>query len=280
VCYVHQSSWMDGGSFSGTTPSSITLRRSQTRSSSGTRTSLSLKMVSRSFTVFFIGISSSSPLVFHFLCNTQTSLIFFHVFCFRYIYHELISKEALFASFLPVYVEEWVLDPFLNFMYIDEHDVYPFAHLKHAGWYLDCSKGFVLPSDVHLFTSLNAEAPADVVFHEPVVPEESMKDTKASKVVKEIKSKKVKAASGTQASQAIVSTRSATKAAAEASAAPAATFVGSPSLPLALHALAPSHSTATATATSLTRKKRQRQRVRQRVLHPLRLFLPTVSLRM
>lgn len=211
-------------------------------------------MVSRSFTVSFIGISSSSPLVLHFLCNTRTSLIFSHVFCFRYIYHELIPKEALSASFLPVYVEEWVLDSSPNFMYTDEHDVYPFAHLKHAGWYLDCSKGFVPPSEVHLFTSLNAEAPADVVFHEPVVPEESVKGTKASKVVKEIKSKKVKAVSGTQASQATMSTRSATKAAAEASAAPAATFVGSPSLPLALHAPAPSHSTAT--APSLTRKRK------------------------
>jgi len=76
-----------------------------------------------------------------------------------------------------------------------------------------------------------------------MVPEESVKGTKASKVVKEIKSKKVKAASGTQASQATVSTRSATKVVAEASVAPAATFVGSPSFPLALHAPAPFHNT-------------------------------------
>jgi hypothetical protein len=87
-------------------------------------------------------------------------------------------------------------------MYTHKHDVYPFAHLKHAGWYLNCSKGFVPPSEVHLFTSFNAEAPADVVFHKPVVPEESVKGTKASKAVKEPKSKKVKAVSGTQASQA------------------------------------------------------------------------------
>jgi hypothetical protein len=111
VCYVHQSSWMDGGSFSGTTPSRITLKRSQTRSSSGARISLSLKMVSRSFTVSFIGISSSSPLVFHLLCNTRTSLIFFHVFSFRYIYHELIPKETLSASFLPDYVESGFWTP-------------------------------------------------------------------------------------------------------------------------------------------------------------------------
>jgi hypothetical protein len=139
-------------------------------------------------------------------------------------------------------------------MYTDEHDVYPFAHLKQAGWYVDYSKGFVYPSEVHLFTSLNVEAPVDVVFHEPMVPEESVKGTKASKVVKEIKSKKVKAALGTQASQATVSIRSATKAAAMASAAPAATFVGSPSFPLALHALAPSHNTAT--VPSLSRKRK------------------------
>lgn len=119
------------------TPSRITLRRSQTRSFSRARTSPSLKMVSRSFTVSFIGISSSSPLVLHFLCNTRTSLIFSHVFCFRYINHELLPKEAFSASFLPVYVEEWVLDSSPHFMYTDEHDVYPFAHLKHAGWYLD-----------------------------------------------------------------------------------------------------------------------------------------------
>ena len=58
---------------------------------------------------------------------------FFHVFCFRSMYHELLPKEALSTSFLPVYVEEWVLDSSLDFMYTDEHDVYPFAHLKLAG---------------------------------------------------------------------------------------------------------------------------------------------------
>jgi hypothetical protein len=176
-----------------------------------------------------------------------------------YIYHELLPKKALSASFLPVYVEQWVNDTSSDFMYTEDHEVWPYPHLKHGGWYLDCSNGYIHTSEEPSYASLNAEAPSQMVVYQPAMQEESDKEkskgSKVAKVAKQPKGKKGKKgetippASATPASQGTITTRSATKATVQASAAPTPTVVGSPSvLP------APSHSAATAPA--FTRKRK------------------------
>ena len=184
------------------------------------------------------------------------------IFFSRYIFHELLPKEALSASFLPVYIEQWVDDSMSDYFYTEDHEVWPDTHLKQAGWYLDCSKGYIPPSEKALHATLNAEAPLQIVVYEPSVQEETEKETsKATKGKKESKGKKepkgkkgktVDTPSGTPASQTTISTRSATKAAVEASAAPI--IVGSPSIPLVSVVPAPSYSAATAPA--FTRKRK------------------------
>jgi hypothetical protein len=73
-------------------------------------------------------------------------------------------------------------------MYTEDHKVWPYLHLKHGGWYLDCSKGYIPISEKPLYASLNAEAPSQMVVYEPLMQEESNKEnSKASKAAKDAK---------------------------------------------------------------------------------------------
>jgi hypothetical protein len=111
----------------------------------------------------------------HFLLYHE-SFSFLNFFS-RYIFHELLPKEALSASFLPVYIEQWVDDSMSDYFYTEDHEVWLDTHLKQAGWYLDCSKGYIPVSEKALHATLNAEAPLQIVVYEPSVQEETEKET-------------------------------------------------------------------------------------------------------
>ena len=84
--------------------------------------------------------------------------------CVRYIYHELIPKQALNFVFLPAYLEEWLDDNSKKFMYTPlQVSQYPSPHLMAAPWYLDCSTSFITMSKQALHIRIVETAPMEMI---------------------------------------------------------------------------------------------------------------------
>ena len=90
--------------------------------------------------------------------------------CCSYILRELVAKNALALSSLPDYLSDWVnVHSSLCVYTTKQTSKFPESHLQAAGWYLDCSAGFVPVEEKPLFDSLVTSAPEDniVTFEEP-----------------------------------------------------------------------------------------------------------------
>ena len=172
--------------------------------------------------------------------------------CIRYIYHELIPKQALNSAFLPAYLEEWLDNNSKKFMYTPLHvSQYPPPHLMIAPWYLDCSAGFVSTSEHALHTRDAETAPVELIEleedeDEPKEPKEAVAEKETQeKAKKGKKGDKTGFAPKPQALHARVSTSFASKVTAEGSAAPSTTGVGSPFVAPSMVVAVPSQSEAT-----------------------------------
>ena len=87
---------------------------------------------------------------------------------------ELVAKNALALSSLPAYLSDWVNVLSSLCVYTTKQTTkFPESHLQAAGWYLDCSAGFVPVEEKPLFDSLVSSAPEDniVTFEEPDIVE-------------------------------------------------------------------------------------------------------------
>jgi hypothetical protein len=82
---------------------------------------------------------------------------------------ELVAKNALASSFLPAYLLDW-MNVFSSLYVYTTAQTTKFSelHLQAAGWYLDCSAGFVPGEEKVLFASLVSSAPEEniVTFEE------------------------------------------------------------------------------------------------------------------
>ena len=124
---------------------------------------------------------------------------------------------------------------------------FPPLHLEAGGWYLDCSRGFVLDEEESLYGSLVSSSP-EVIELEEDPKEDNPAPPFVEKDVAPVKGKgtdkKVLAHASSQ-----VSTCFYTKASVQCNVAPATTVIGSPtatpSVALATPVVAPPHSGAT-----------------------------------
>ena len=83
---------------------------------------------------------------------------------------ELVAKNALASFSLPAYLSEWVSVLSSLCMYMTAQTTkFLESHLQAAGWYLDCSAGFVPGEENLLFASLVSSVPEEniVTFEEP-----------------------------------------------------------------------------------------------------------------
>src|ERR1700738_4540908 len=79
--------------------------------------------------------------------------------CCSYIMRELVAKNALALSSLPAYLSDWVNVLSSLCVYTTQQTTkFPESHLQAAGWYLDCSAGFVPEEEMPLFASLVSNA--------------------------------------------------------------------------------------------------------------------------
>jgi len=82
---------------------------------------------------------------------------------------ELVAKNALASSFLSTYLLDW-MNVFSNLCMYTTTQTTKFyeLHLQSAGWYFDCSLGFVPEEEKALFASLVSSAPEEniVTFEE------------------------------------------------------------------------------------------------------------------
>ena len=104
-------------------------------------------------------------------------MIMFLPFCFVIkLYHEreLVAKNALASSSLPTYLLDWVnVFSSLCVYTTTQTTKFPESHLRAAGWYFDCSVGFVYGEKNLLFASLVGSVPEEniVTLEEPDIVE-------------------------------------------------------------------------------------------------------------
>ena len=181
--------------------------------------------------------------------NFSTFLVRCFLFC-RYIYRELVAKNVLPSSCLPIILVDWI-DVNSNFCVYTGMQLarFPFVHLVASGWYLDCSRAFVLDVEKTLYNRLASFVP-EVIELEDEPKEDNQAPSSNEKEVAQVKGKskgrKVAAHASSQ-----TSTRSFIKALVPRTTAPATTVIGSSTatlsplppimLPLLLIAGQPSH---------------------------------------
>ena len=91
----------------------------------------------------------------------------------RYIHRELVVKDVVPPSCLPIYLLDWVdVNSNLCVYTAMQRLKFPHAHLVADGWYLDCSRGFVPDVEQGLYNILVGSAPEVIEFKEE--PEEDI----------------------------------------------------------------------------------------------------------
>ena len=154
-------------------------------------------MANRSLTVSFSDISccelSNSSL---YKCFIKPLLHFSS--CNRYVYCELVAKDALASFFVPTYLQPYVDDFSKVFIYISEQvERFGLPHLRGAGWYLDCRVGYTPLGEEALLSLLFVISPI-----EPVVYEEEPSQPAPVQKPKRVRGKKGKdGAASTPATQ-------------------------------------------------------------------------------
>ena len=82
----------------------------------------------------------------------------------KYIHHKLVGKDALRLHFVLAYLQLYVDDSSMVFMYSAVHmSMFGAPHLKGGAWYFDCQLGFTSLGKEAMFSSLSSmiEAVAD-----------------------------------------------------------------------------------------------------------------------
>jgi hypothetical protein len=106
-------------------------------------------------------------------CSFQWFSYLLVLFC-SYIVRELITKNALASFSLPTYFSDWV-NVFSSLCVYKTTQTTKFheSHLQTAGWYFDCSAGFVPWIEKPLFASLVSSVPVKniVTFEVPNIVE-------------------------------------------------------------------------------------------------------------
>ena len=165
---------------------------------------------------YFSSLSWSFFFLLHYLIRLHS---------FRYIFHELVPKHALFASFLPAYLEDWMDASSKEFMFTQlQVSQFPTFHLKSGGWYIDCTGGFVPASKEALHRDLTMAAPLELIDLEETKlpdPQPELQKEKASKGTRGKGKRDKQGNQATQASEANI-TRSALNSAGPTSAVPTA----------------------------------------------------------